>query len=63
MPEIPFKKYLTRKIVLAAVGGRQALELAEREKTLIRHYPCGMKQARYLRAELMQLLDTILRAS
>lgn len=57
MPEIPFKKYLPRKIVLKIVGGRRELERHEAEGTLKRHYPCGLKQARYLRTELIRLLD------
>jgi hypothetical protein len=59
MSEIPLRKYLPRKVVLQAVGGRRALERHEGEGALRRYYPCRMKQARYLRSELVALLTTL----
>lgn len=59
MPEIPYKKYLPRDVVLNAVGGRRELERHEREGALKRRYPAGMHRARYLRTELMSLLEAL----
>lgn len=59
MPEIPFKKWLPRKVVANAVGGRRELERHEADGALTRHYPCGLTRARYLRTELMPLLDAM----
>lgn len=59
MPEIPFKKYLAREIVVKAVGGRRELERLEAEGSLRRYYPCTLRRARYLRSELMNLLESV----
>lgn len=59
MPKIPFKKYLSREVVLQAVGGRRELERHEAEGALRRYFPCGLRRARYLRTELMRLLETL----
>lgn len=59
MPELPFKKYLPRKIVLVAVGGRRELERHEATKALVRQYPAGLKHARYLRVQVVRLLDDV----
>jgi hypothetical protein len=63
MPTIPFKKYLSRSVVTSAVGGRRELERYERSGALKRHYPCSLKRARYLRTELIALLDDVQRSA
>jgi hypothetical protein len=61
MTEIPLQKYLPRAVVLTAVGGKRALARHEAEGELRRYYPAGMRRARYLRKELLALLDGIAR--
>lgn len=62
MTDIPLQKYLRRAVVLAAVGGKRALARHEAEGELKRYYPAGLRHARYLRKELLALLDAISRA-
>jgi hypothetical protein len=57
MTALPQKIYLTRAEVREAVGGRRQLEHLERESRLTRTYPAGLKRARYLRAQVKQVLD------
>lgn len=59
MTEIPLKKYLPRAVVASAVGGRRELARHEAEGALRRYYPCQMKRARYLRAEVVVLLRSL----
>ncbi len=62
IPALPTKAYLPRKVVTQAVGGRRILERLEREGRLVRHYPCGLRHARYKYAEVKRLLDDLMGA-
>lgn len=48
--------WLSRKVVLAAVGGRYRLAQLERAGCLIRHYPAGLRRARYPRAQVLAVI-------
>lgn len=57
------REYLTRKAVLAAVGGWRRLKHLEATGQLVRYYPLGIKRARYRRTELQRVLDALSPAS
>jgi hypothetical protein len=59
MTALPEQIYLTRKVVLTAVGGRAQLERLEAERKLTRRYPAGHVRARYVRAEVKRVLDDL----
>lgn len=59
MAILPNKVFLPRAVVVAAVGGWRVLARLEAEGRLTRHYPAGMKRARYKRAEVQRLLDDL----
>jgi len=59
MTKLPAKTFLPRKPVLLAVGGRRMLERLERTGRLVRHYPCGLRHARYLYSEVKRHLDDL----
>jgi hypothetical protein len=56
---LPPKVFLPRSAVIAALGDWRTLARMEREGRLTRHYPAGMKRARYKRAEVIRLLDDL----
>lgn len=58
MSPLPPRVYLSRAAVVAAVGGRYALEQAERLGALVRlHGVAGLKRARYERYWVQRYLD------
>lgn len=57
------REYISRKTVLVAVGGWRRLKHLESTGQLVRHYPLGIKHARYRRAELQRVLDALPAAS
>lgn len=58
MPILPPRVYLSRAAVMAAVGGRYALEQAERMGALVRlHGIAGLKRARYERYWVERYLE------
>lgn len=59
MITLPAKIYLSRKDVLAAVGGRVQLERLERAGALKRRFLPGYVHARYLRADVKRVLDDL----
>lgn len=59
MSTLPAKVYLTRKDVLAAVGGRVQLERLEAAQQLKRRILPGYTHARYLRADVKRVLDDL----
>lgn len=56
---IPAKVYLSRKDVLALVGGRAQLQALEAAGKLQRHRLPGYTRARYLFAEIKRVLDDL----
>jgi len=56
---LPLKAYLPRKVVADVLGGRRTLERIERSGRLVRHYPCGLRHARYKYAEVKRVLDDL----
>lgn len=52
----PTRYWLPRKAVLAVVGGRRRLAKLERAGCLVRHYPAGLRQARYRFPEVRRFL-------
>jgi len=56
MPNLPNKVWLSRKNVIAAVGNWRRLKALEASRNLTRHYPCGLKHARYRRDEVARLV-------
>lgn len=59
MSELPQRIYLTRKDVLAAVGGRVQLEMLEAARKLSRVKLPGYTRAHYLRADVKRVLDDL----
>ncbi len=60
MITLPLKAYLPRKVVSQALGGRRALERIERGGQLTRHYPAGLRHARYKYADVKRVLDDLM---
>ena len=58
-PALPAKVFLPRAVVIAALGDWRTLARMEAEGRLTRHYPAGMKRARYKRSEVQRLLDDL----
>jgi hypothetical protein len=54
--QLPNKLWLSRKTVIAAVGNWRRLKALEASNELRRHYPAGLKQARYRRDEVARLV-------
>lgn len=51
--QLPNRRWLTRAMVLEFLGSRRELERLEREGLLKREYPGGIKQARYVRTQVL----------
>lgn len=54
--KLPDRFWLTRKTVIAAVGNWRRLTALEASHQLRRHYPAGLKHARYRRDEVARVI-------
>lgn len=51
--QLPSRRWLTRAMVLEYLGSRRELERLENAGLLKREYPGGIKQARYIRSQVL----------